>query len=55
VRFVEDNWLGGRRMGNGDADATAGSLDGMFDFSHPGAPALFLNPSTGRHARGRQD
>ncbi len=47
VRFIEDNWLGGQRIGGGSADAWTGSLDGMFDFSHPQAAPLFLNPSTG--------
>ena len=47
VRFIEDNWLGGERIGNGSMDAQAGSLDGMLDFSNPSAPAVFLNPGTG--------
>jgi phospholipase C len=47
VRFIEDNWLGGESLGGGSDDATAGTLDGMFDFRHPTARRLFLNPSTG--------
>ena len=47
VRFIEDNWLGGQRIPGGSADAWTGSLDGMFDFSHPAAKALYLDPSTG--------
>jgi phospholipase C len=47
VQFIENNWLGGEGVGGGSDDATAGSLDGMFDFRHPGAQRLFLNPSTG--------
>ncbi|MGI8752550.1 MAG: phospholipase C [Acidimicrobiales bacterium] len=47
LRFVEDNWLGGQRIGNGSFDALAGSLNNMFDFSHRGADPLILNPSTG--------
>ncbi len=47
VRFVEDNWLGGQRIGDGNGDAMAGSLDTMFDFSRPAAPRLFLDPATG--------
>jgi phospholipase C len=47
VRFIEDNWLGGESVGGASDDATAGTLDGMFDFRHPTARPLFLNPSTG--------
>jgi len=47
VRFIEDNWLGGARIGNGAEDAFAGTLDNMFDFDHPQGPKLFLDPSTG--------
>jgi phospholipase C len=32
LRFVEDNWLGGQRIGQGSFDVLAGSLNGMFDF-----------------------
>jgi len=44
LRFVEDNWDLGR-FGNQSADAIAGSLLNMFDFSgaHPRAPKLLLN------------
>ncbi len=52
VSFIEDNWLGGQRIGNGSADAIAGSLAGMFDFARPGAPRLFLSPSTGQPSGG---
>ena len=48
VRFIEDNWLRGQRLGGGSFDATAGSLMAMFDFTHGGAtPALYLDPDTG--------
>jgi phospholipase C len=49
VKFIEDNWLGGQRLGGGSADAIAGSIDDMFDFSQPTfrPDVLFLNPSTG--------
>ncbi len=50
LRFIEDNWSLGR-IGNQSFDATAGSLDNMFDFSRPInlgiASRLFLDPSTG--------
>ncbi|MHB1536829.1 MAG: alkaline phosphatase family protein, partial [Acidimicrobiales bacterium] len=46
-RFIEDNWLGGRRIGGGSADATTGSLRSMFDFAGRPGHKLFLDPSTG--------
>jgi phospholipase C len=46
VRFIEDNWDLGR-IGNGSGDATAGTLNGMFDFRDHGAPPLVLDPPTG--------
>jgi phospholipase C len=33
LRFVEDNWLNGARIGSGSFDAIAGSIDNMFDFT----------------------
>lgn len=33
VRFIEDNWLGGQRLGGGSFDATAGSMMDLFNFS----------------------
>ena len=48
VRFIEDNWLHGKRLGGGSFDATTGSIMGMFDFKHGGhVPALMLSPTTG--------
>jgi phospholipase C len=48
VRFIEDNWLGGQRLGQGSFDATAGSIMSMFDFNGGGkAPVLFLDPTQG--------
>ncbi|MBO0729950.1 MAG: alkaline phosphatase family protein [Acidimicrobiaceae bacterium] len=47
VSFIEDNWLHGERVGNGGADATAGTLDNLFNFSHPQNGLLLLNPTTG--------
>lgn len=48
IRFVEDNWLDGQRIGQGSYDAVTNSLTGMFDFSgHRSAGPLFLNPTTG--------
>jgi phospholipase C len=47
LRFVEDNWDLGR-IGNDSADAKAGKLNGMFDFSteHP-ISRVILDPATG--------
>jgi phospholipase C len=48
VRFVEDNWLHGERLGGGSFDATSGSVMGMFDFAAGGKnPPLYLDPTTG--------
>ena len=33
VQFIENNWLGGQRIGGGAADAMAGTLDNMFSFN----------------------
>ncbi len=48
VRFIEDNWLRGERLGGGSFDATSGSIVDMFDFStrFPNPP-LFLNGQDG--------
>jgi len=40
IRFVEDNWLSGQRIGSGSFDALANSIDSMMDFSS-------------RHAKGK--
>ena len=47
VRFIEDNWLSSARLGNGAADAWAGTLTNMLDFAHPHGGQLQLDPSTG--------
>jgi phospholipase C len=48
LRFIEDNWLGGKRLGGGSFDATAGTINGLFDFTGGGnTPPLFLDDSTG--------
>jgi phospholipase C len=48
LRFIEDNWLHGERVGGGSFDAIAGSINAMFDFSHPDARPLILDKSTGQ-------
>jgi phospholipase C len=46
--LVEDNWLGGQRIGDSSFDATAGTLNELlFNFQHPLGKRLFLDPSTG--------
>ncbi|MFL5862346.1 MAG: hypothetical protein ACJ780_16495 [Solirubrobacteraceae bacterium] len=52
VRFIEDNWLGGSRIGNGSADADAGTLANMFDWRSREGRRLFLDPSTGQPTQG---
>ena len=48
LRFVEDNWLGGERIGQGSFDALANSINNMFDFAHPANSGHFvLDPNTG--------
>jgi len=47
VRFIEDNWLHGKRLGGGSFDATSGSIMDMFNFIHADAPGMILNPTTG--------
>jgi phospholipase C len=46
LRFVEDNW-GLGRLGDQSFDELAGPLDAMFDFAHPTANAVTLDPKTG--------
>jgi phospholipase C len=49
IRFVEDNWLEGKRIGGGSFDSLANSITQMFAFGEdgPGNGSLFLSPSTG--------
>lgn len=47
LRFVEDNWLDGARLGKGSFDAKAGAIDTMFDWSKARAGDLVLNPANG--------
>jgi phospholipase C len=46
LRFIEDNW-GLGRIGDQSADAQAGAINTMFNFSHPVSAPYILNPSTG--------
>jgi phospholipase C len=48
IRFIEDNWLGGRRIGHGSYDTIANSIASMFDFTQTISNDLFiLNEDTG--------
>jgi phospholipase C len=49
VKFIEDNWLGGQRIGQGSNDANDGSIMGMFDFTQnlTTPRTLFLDPNMG--------
>ena len=51
IRFIEDNWLGGTRLGAGSFDALAGTLNNMFNFRHLSHTRLILDPETGEPIR----
>jgi phospholipase C len=51
LRFIEDTYLSGERIGSGSFDAQAGPLYNMFDFAHstaPNATEYVLSPTTGQ-------
>jgi phospholipase C len=47
IKFIEDNWLGSQRIGQGSNDATTGSIMNMFDFTQTTTRTLFLDPNQG--------
>jgi phospholipase C len=50
IRFIEDTFLSSARIGGGSFDATAGTLNNMFNFTNnvvPNPNVVLLNPSTG--------
>jgi phospholipase C len=48
TRFIEDNWLGGQRIGQGSFDGLANSINQMFDFKQvPQNDKFILNQNTG--------
>ena len=48
IRFIEDNWLGGERIGQGSFDSIANSITQMFNFRRIREDGqLFLNPNSG--------
>ena len=52
IHFIEDNWLGGERIGQGSFDGIANSIAQMFNFSKiRNNGTVFLNPSTGEYTK----
>jgi phospholipase C len=48
IRFIEDTWLNGTRIGDGSFDALANSITQMFDFDgRPNFIPVYLDPQTG--------
>jgi len=49
IRFVEDNWLNGQRIGHGSFDTIANSVASMFNFNQPNTCLRYviLDDSTG--------
>lgn len=48
IRFIEDNWLGGQRIGTGSFDAVADSITSLFDFNQTiSTTPYLLNEKTG--------
>ena len=56
IRFLEDTFLSGTRIGGGSFDATAGSMNNMFNFTNgavvPNPNVVLLNPATGEVTSG---
>jgi phospholipase C len=52
IRFVEDNWLNGQRIGNGSFDTLANSIVNMFEFTKANAKHLILDETTGEVVSG---
>jgi phospholipase C len=49
LRFIEDNWLGSTRIGQGSFDSIANSISQMFDFTQKGGNrTLILDETTGQ-------
>jgi phospholipase C len=52
LRFIEDNWLDGARIGDGSFDTLAGPIDSMFDLDKSNrcevSDFLFLDESSGQ-------
>ena len=52
IRFVEDNWLNGTRIGNGSFDSIANSIQNMLQFTKANK-TLILDPTSGEPAASR--
>jgi phospholipase C len=52
IRFVEDNWLNGQRIGNGSFDTIANSIANMFDFAKANNKHFILDETTGEFVSG---
>jgi phospholipase C len=48
LRFLEDRFAGGQRIGNGSLDNVAGNLGGVFDAPRANLTPVVLNPSSGQ-------
>jgi len=53
IRFVEDNWLNGQRIGNGSFDAIANSITNMLDFSKANNKKFVLDETSGQVVTGK--
>jgi phospholipase C len=42
LRFIEDNWLGGERIGQGSFDSVANPINNMFDFTTMENPGTYI-------------
>jgi phospholipase C len=48
IRFIEDNWLSGQRIGQGSYDGIADSISSLFDFNQTiSTTPYILDPTTG--------
>ena len=54
LRFIEDTWLNGERIGQGSFDGIAGSMMNMFDFTNENKQSLILDPNTGEVASNKK-
>ncbi len=53
IRFVEDNWLNGQRIGNGSFDTIANSITNMLDFSKANNKKYLLDETSGEVTTGK--
>ncbi|HTS76328.1 MAG TPA: alkaline phosphatase family protein [Bryobacteraceae bacterium] len=53
IRFIEDNWLNGTRIGTGSFDGIANSIVNMMQFTKANSKILILDPTTGEPTEGK--